>query len=83
MLHSGKSANGSTFESECLYDLRSVAARLWIALANACRSLITMPSGTYRPEVHYMRGPGPKWREKHAGTFSTPMRNANVAGIPA
>jgi hypothetical protein len=20
----------------------------------------------YRPEVHYMRGPGPKWREKHA-----------------
>ena len=21
---------------------------------------------TYRPELHYMRGPGPKWREKHA-----------------
>jgi hypothetical protein len=20
----------------------------------------------YRPERHYMRGPGPKWREKHA-----------------
>jgi hypothetical protein len=20
----------------------------------------------YRPEMHYMRGPGPKWREKHA-----------------
>jgi hypothetical protein len=19
----------------------------------------------YRPERHYMRGPGPKWREKH------------------
>lgn len=19
----------------------------------------------YRPECHYMRGPGPKWREKH------------------
>jgi hypothetical protein len=19
----------------------------------------------YRPEMHYMRGPGPKWREKH------------------
>ena len=19
----------------------------------------------YRPEFHYMRGPGPKWREKH------------------
>jgi hypothetical protein len=22
----------------------------------------------YRPELHYMRGPGPKWREKHART---------------
>ncbi len=21
--------------------------------------------GPYRPELHYMRGPGPKWREKH------------------
>jgi hypothetical protein len=20
----------------------------------------------YRPELHYMRGPGPKWRELHA-----------------
>ncbi len=22
--------------------------------------------GSYRPERHYMRGPGPKWRETHA-----------------
>jgi hypothetical protein len=21
--------------------------------------------GRYRPERHYMRGPGPKWRAKH------------------
>jgi len=21
---------------------------------------------TYRPELHYMRGPGPKWHAKHA-----------------
>ena len=21
--------------------------------------------GKYHPEDHYMRGPGPKWREKH------------------
>ena len=20
---------------------------------------------SYKPELHYMRGPGPKWREKH------------------
>jgi hypothetical protein len=24
-------------------------------------------SDHYRPELHYMRGPGPKWFEKHAG----------------
>ena len=23
------------------------------------------PVRRYRPEDHYMRGPGPKWREKH------------------
>jgi hypothetical protein len=22
---------------------------------------------TYRPELYYMRGPGPKWRAKHPG----------------
>jgi hypothetical protein len=24
----------------------------------------------YRPELHYMRGRGPRWREKHAHRFS-------------
>lgn len=24
------------------------------------------PVAKYRPEDHYMRGPGPKWREKHS-----------------
>jgi len=24
-------------------------------------------AGRYHPEDHYMRGPGPKWREKHLG----------------
>jgi hypothetical protein len=23
------------------------------------------PDGKYHPEDHYMRGPGPKWREKN------------------
>jgi hypothetical protein len=26
---------------------------------------------TYHPERHYMRGPGPKWREKHAQVART------------
>jgi hypothetical protein len=27
----------------------------------------------YRPELHYMRGPGPKWREAHARPAETPI----------
>jgi hypothetical protein len=28
-------------------------------------STLDGPVGRYRPEDHYMRGPGPKWREKN------------------
>ena len=38
--------------------LRSVVSESWGSLAND-------RSGNYRPERHYMRGPGPKWRQKH------------------
>jgi hypothetical protein len=31
-----------------------------------CRWLKTSLFDPYRPELHYMRGPGPKWRERHA-----------------
>jgi hypothetical protein len=37
--------------------------RVWRRLKNA----IFDP---YRPELHYMRGPGPKWREKHQSATS-------------
>jgi hypothetical protein len=36
------------------------------AVADACRRLRAAIFNPYRPELHYMRGPGPKWREKHA-----------------
>jgi hypothetical protein len=29
--------------------------------------LIQIASKPYRPELHYMRGPGPKWYAKHQG----------------
>jgi hypothetical protein len=35
------------------------------AVANAWRSATANQAGSYRPEAHYMRGPGPKWRAKH------------------
>jgi hypothetical protein len=33
--------------------------------ASVVRNLILDVRDSYRPEVHYMRGPGPKWRAKH------------------
>ena len=31
------------------------------------RQFIAKAFSTYRPELHYMRGPGPAWRAKHLG----------------
>src|SRR5262249_41160249 len=38
-------------------------------LADLARNLIKDLFDTYRPELHYMRGPGPKWRAKHEPTL--------------
>jgi hypothetical protein len=32
-----------------------------------CHRLVDFASNPYRPELHYMRGPGPKWHAKHPG----------------
>ncbi|EAQ35080.1 hypothetical protein NB311A_14330 [Nitrobacter sp. Nb-311A] len=29
------------------------------------REFIAIAFNSYRPELHYMRGPGPAWRAKH------------------
>lgn len=36
------------------------------ALTETFRTLTKSLFDPYRPELHYMRGPGPKWRAKHA-----------------
>jgi hypothetical protein len=46
--------------------LVSAATGAWTSLANSLRRSITIDVRPYRPEAYYMRGPGPKWREKHA-----------------
>jgi hypothetical protein len=33
--------------------------------AGVVHNLILDVRDSYRPELHYMRGPGPKWRAKH------------------
>ena len=36
------------------------------AIGAFLRSSWEGPVRKYHPEDHYMRGPGPKWREKHS-----------------
>jgi len=39
---------------------------IWQGLTRTVRAAIQIEEEKiYRPEAHYMRGPGPKWREKH------------------
>jgi hypothetical protein len=48
---------------------------MWRDFSKALRQLLEIPGesgGAYRPDLHYMRGPGPKWHEKHAGFLATP-----------
>lgn len=40
--------------TETLSDIASILRNLWLDVRDS-----------YRPELHYMRGPGPKWQAKH------------------
>jgi hypothetical protein len=44
---------------------------IFAAIAEVWRELRKGFLNTYRPELHYMRGPGPKWREKHGAPHAT------------
>jgi len=45
--------------------MRSVSscAKTWAAIRESWK--LTGSTRRYRPEAHYMRGPGPKWRAKY------------------
>jgi len=55
--------------------LRGAVRSLW-------RSLKQDLFDNYRPELHYMRGPGPKWNAKHLARPQLPatsgLTNASV-----
>jgi len=46
--------------------LARAAVKLWKGVTTACQAIPTDQPRHYEPELYYMRGPGPKWREKHA-----------------
>ena len=46
--------------------------RLWLAkVTTAWNRLLKDMSDPYRPERHYMRGPGPRWHARHQGHGTT------------
>ena len=47
--------------------MRERLAKVWAAAMSAWRRLLPQHPPRYRPEAHYMRGPGPKSRAKHGG----------------
>ena len=59
-------------------ELARAVGELWRTIGDAL--------SPYRPELHYMRGPGPKCRVKHQGASCDDLRNlfaqieANVRG---
>jgi hypothetical protein len=44
---------------------RRAAPGLTRELAELVRMFQALVGDSYRPELHYMRGPGPKWHAKH------------------
>ncbi|MGD9502808.1 MAG: hypothetical protein AB7V40_10025 [Methyloceanibacter sp.] len=43
-------------------------------VAGALRKVANGLFDSYRPELHYMRGPGPRWRGPHAFDGAAPDR---------
>jgi hypothetical protein len=41
--------------------------RHWDTIRTSWHRLIKIACEPYRPELHYMRGRGPKWHAKHQG----------------
>src|SRR5262245_19250531 len=65
--------------------VRMLAARrqapgLAADITDLFRTLVKALFDPYRPELHYMRGPGPKWHAKHARPFQL---GPDVVALPA
>jgi len=48
-----------------LSDAAATVASACAKLSGAAKNAWPAAEGKYRPEAHYMRGPGPKWRAKY------------------
>lgn len=60
-------------------DFARSAAETFYDFASVLHNLVRDVRDSYRPELHYMRGPGPKWRAKHQPW----LRFESEAALPA
>src|SRR5256885_15501371 len=51
-------------------------------IASIVHNLFMDVRDSYRPELHYMRGPGPKWRGKHQPLLKIASAGGLAAGGP-
>jgi hypothetical protein len=51
-------------------------------LTEQARRLAPNIFDSYQPELHYMRGPGPKWREKHVTRPAQHAPQLGEFGLP-
>lgn len=73
-------AQSRSSSDENLSDLARKAAGSASDFARVVRNLILDVRDSYRPELHYMRGPGPKWRAKHQPGLKLDSRAVLPAG---
>src|SRR5262245_26602337 len=52
--------------SNAAFGLTAGTLKAWQVVTNFRRMVLAEQMKPYQPELHYMRGPGPKWREKRA-----------------
>jgi hypothetical protein len=50
-----------------LFTFGPALRHLAVRIVNALQDLRNAIFDTYRPELYYMRGPGPRWHAKHGG----------------
>ena len=53
---------------------------LWSEILQVEDTLFRKIFNHYRPELHYMRGPGPKWLEKHSAVAECAMPQVSGSG---
>jgi hypothetical protein len=54
-------------------DFSKAVAEVWRASGEPCSA--------YRPDLHYMRGPGPKWHAKYDGLCQQTERDTPKAPV--